>query len=207
MAMHGSHTRAGAWFDNVSMVAFILIPWLYDLSRLGRWSARVLFTTYGTLLLAYGVGYWFLGPDLGIGLDLFGLSIALWIISEAVYRWHSAPARALSGLVGFAVAAAFGITPVAMFEPPGEYWWVAAFWLPGALASNPAPGRRRHLPWFRLGMASFLSAYYIWLSGTADHPLCDPDSLIQAHAVWHLLGTAATWCFFQFFRTESATVD
>jgi len=111
MAMHGTHTRVGAWIDNVSMVAFILIPWLYNLSRLGRWSARALFTTYGVLLVAYAVGYWFLGPDLGIGLDLFGLSIALWIISETVYRWHSTAARAVSGLVGFAVAAAFGLTP------------------------------------------------------------------------------------------------
>jgi len=51
-------------------------------------------------------------------------------------------------------------------------------------------------------MASFLTAYYIWLTGTADHPFCDPDSLIQAHALWHLLGAVATWCYFQYFRTE-----
>ena len=40
MAMHGSHTRSGAWLDNVSMVAYILIPWLFNLARLGRWSDR-----------------------------------------------------------------------------------------------------------------------------------------------------------------------
>ena len=40
MVMHGTHTRFGAWIDNLSMVAYILIPWLFNLARLGRWRER-----------------------------------------------------------------------------------------------------------------------------------------------------------------------
>lgn len=205
MVMHGSHTFFGAWLDNVSMVTFILVPWLLNVALMGRWKTRTLFTTYGALVVAYAAGYWFIAPDLGIGLKVFEVSIPLWIVSEVVYRWWSPRMRLTSGLVGFGVAAAFGIMPGTMLADPGRYWWVFLFWLPGLLAKHPAPGRRRYLPWFWAGIASFLIAYAIWLTGTADHRLCSPDSLIQAHAIWHLLGAVATWCFFMFFRTERVT--
>ena len=102
----------------------------------------------------------------------------------------------------YGVAAAFGITPITMAQNPGEYWWVFLFWLPGLLAVDAPPGRRTYTPWFWAGVASFLIAYAIWLTGTADHPWCRPDSLVQAHAIWHMLSAVATWCFFIFFRTE-----
>ncbi len=202
MVMHGTHTFFGAWIDNVSMVAYILIPWLFNLSILGRWRQSTLFRTYGALLGLYAFGYWFFGNDLGIGLDLFGVSIGLWIISEVLYRFWSPAARLWSGLVGFVVAAVFGIMPGEIFADLGEYWWVALFWVPGVIATGPAPGRRRYTPWFWAGCASFIVAYAIWLTGTDEHEWCRPDSLIQAHAIWHLLSAVATWCFFEFLRTE-----
>ncbi|MEX2279938.1 MAG: ceramidase domain-containing protein [Acidimicrobiia bacterium] len=201
MVMHGTHTRFGAWIDNVSMVAYILIPWLFNLSRLGRWRDRTLFATYGGLLGVYAAGYWFVGPDLGIGLDLFGASIGLWVVSEVVYRFWSPAVRWLSGFVGFMVAAAFGVTPATILEQPGRYWWVVLFWLPGFVARYSAPDRRRYVPWYWVGVMSFLGAYAIWLTGTADHPACDPDTAIQAHAIWHLLSAVATFAFFLFLRT------
>ena len=137
-------------------------------------------------LAGYALGYWVFGSDLGIGLDLFGVSIGLWIISEVLYRFWSRPMRPLSGFVGFAVALAFGITPSVMLGNPGEYWWVVLFWLPGLFASHPAPGRRRYTPWFWVGVGSFMTAYAIWLTGTNEHSWCRPDSLIQAHAIWQV---------------------
>ncbi len=202
MVMHGTHTHFGAWIDNVSMVAYILIPWLLNLTELGRRRDRTFFAAYGSVLTAYAAGYWFAGPELGIGLDLFGISIGLWIISEVLYRFWSPPMRVLSGFVGFGVAAIFGITPAEMVASPGDHWWVVLFWLPGLVARDAAPGRRRYTPWFWLGFGSFMLAYTIWLTGTADHPWCAPDSLVQAHAIWHLLSALATWCFFVFLRTE-----
>jgi hypothetical protein len=206
MLMHGSHTRAGAWLDNVSMVAYILVPCLVNLATLGGWRDRTMYAVYAAVLSTYAAGYWFIGPDLGIGLDLFELAIAIWVVSEVLYRWWapgrwSVPILLGSGLVGFALGAAFGITPARMLASPDQYWWVVLFWLPALLARRPAPDRRRYTPWFWLGFASFFAAYTIWLTGTAGHPLCAPDSPIQAHAIWHLLSAAATACFFIFLRT------
>lgn len=205
MVMHGSHTFFGAWIDNVSMVAYITIPWVLNTSILGRWKERTFFLVYTAVVVGYAAGYWFFGSDLGIGLDLFGVSIGLWVISEVLYRFWSPSMRLLSGLVGFLVAFVFGITPVDMLAAPGEFWWVILFWVPGMLATTPPGSRRRYLPWFWAGLASFFVAYAIWLTGTDSHPWCNPDSLIQAHGVWHLLTALATWCFFKFFRTERQT--
>ena len=202
MVMHGSHTFFGAWIDNLSMVLYILVPWMFNLAVLGRWKDRTFFTAYGSVAAAYGVGYWVFGSDLGIGLDLFGLSIALWIISEVLYRFWSKTLRSVSGLIGFAVAFIFGVTPAVMLADPSRYWWVVLFWLPGLLGSGPPRSRRRYTPWYWAGLASFLVAYAIWTTGTAEHPWCNPDSLLQAHALWHLLTAFATWSFFMFLRTE-----
>lgn len=202
MAMHGSHTRFGAWLDNVSMVTYILVPWVLNISMMARWSSRRLYSVYASLLAIYATGYWFIGSDLGIGLDFFGVSIALWLISEVLYRFHSQSMRWLSGFVGFAVGAVFGVTPAAMWDDPSAHWWIVFFWLPGLLSPTTPSGRRTYTPWFWIGFGSFVAAYAIWLTGVAGHPRCDPDSLIQAHAIWHLLGAVSTWSFFCFFRTE-----
>ncbi|MBT8166412.1 MAG: ceramidase domain-containing protein [Acidimicrobiia bacterium] len=204
--MHGTHTFFGAWIDNVSMVAYILIPWLYNLSRLGRWTQPTLFRTYGALLAVYAAGYWFIAPDLGIGLEFFDISIGLWIISELLYRYWSPSMRIMSGFFGFVIAFVFGITPAEMLAAPGEYWWVVFFWLPGLLATNPPDTERRYVPWFWVGVGSFMTAYAIWLTGTNEHAWCRPDSIIQAHAIWHLLSAVATWGFFRFLRTEQPGV-
>ena len=206
MLMHGTHTFFGAWIDNVSMVVYISIPWLLNLSVMGRWADRKLFTIYTSVIAAYAVGYWFIAPDLGIGFELFRVSIPLWIISEALYRFWSPTMRWASGFLGFVVAAAFGITPLTMAQNAGEYWWIFLFWLPGLLAAHPPPGRRSYVPWFWGGVASFLVAYAIWQTGTGDHGWCRPDSLVQAHAMWHILSAVATWCFFMFLRTETEQV-
>ena len=202
MVMHGSHTFFGGWIDNVSMVAYITVPWLYNIAILGRWKDRLFFTVYGSVVVAYAAGYWFLGSDLGIGLDLFGVSIGLWVISEVLYRFWSQRMRPLSGLVGFGVAAVFGITPVVMLSDPASYWWVILFWVPALLATTAPETRRRYVPWYWAGVATFLVAYAIWTTGTPDHPWCRPDSPLQAHAIWHLLTALATWWFFLFLRTE-----
>lgn len=202
MLMHASHTFLGAWLDNLSMVVYIVIPWLYNLAVLGRWSMRTFAFSYAAIIGVYAVGYAAIGPDMGINLDLFEVSIPLWIISEFLVRFCSQVSRRLSGFVGFAVALAFGIPPWTILAHLDRYWWVVLFWLPAVICRGPSGLRRRYTPWFWLGMVSFLAAFGIWTTGKVGNDSCRPDSLLQAHAVWHLLCALATWCFFMFLRTQ-----
>lgn len=202
MLMHGTHTFYGAWADNVSMVAYILVPVLYNLRTLGRWSLKTFFTLYAVIVVAYAAAYWFLGSDLGIGLDLFAVSIPIWLISEAIIRFDATWFRWISGLLGFLVAAAFGTMPADIMADPVSFWWVLLFWVPAAVTRGRSTVLRWYLPWFFVGVASFFGGYMIWLTGTDESAQCDPDTFLQPHALWHILSAAATMAFFLYFRTE-----
>ncbi|MDC0214211.1 ceramidase domain-containing protein [Gammaproteobacteria bacterium] len=206
MLMHGTHTAWGGWADNLSMVMYILLPWLINVSTMGGWSVGKLIKVYAIIVCIYAVARWFFGGRLGIHLDLFGLSIGLWAISECLYRFWSPTFRWLSGFIGFVVAAVFGIMPADMIAEPQKFWWVILFWIPAILSPNEPATTRRYTPWYFLGIAAYILAFLIWLKGRPDNPWCVPDSWVQLHALWHLLTAAATWCFFKFLRTEAPKI-
>ena len=200
--MHGTHSYWGQWIDNVSMVTYIIVPWLYNLKELGNWSFKRFITTYTLIVFIFSLLSWFFGTNMGINLDLFGVSIALWIISEFLYKFWGKINKWYSGFIGFLVASIFGIFPTDIFSDLINYWWIILFWLP-ALLANTAPKKTRiYNPWFFLGMISYIVAFIIWLQGYPDTKFCNPDSFIQPHGIWHLITAFATWCFFKFYRTE-----
>ena len=203
MLMHGTHTAWGGWADNLSMVMYILIPWLVNVATMGQWSPVKLIKVYFSIVAVYAIARWFFGGRLGIHLDLFGLSIALWAISECLYRFWSPWFRWLSGLIGFVVAAVFGILPSEMIAEPEKFWWIILFWVPAILSPHEPETKRTYIPWYLMGIIAYMVAFAIWLRGRPGDEWCNPDSWVQMHGIWHLLTAVATWCFFKFLRTES----
>ena len=201
MLMHGTNTEWGGWADNLSMIMFIILPWLYNIFSMSSWTSKQLLSIYISIVIIYSIWRWFTDWGLGINFNLFGVSIGLWAISETLYRFWSPSFRFLSGFVGFIVLLLFGTMPNEVFNNFSEYWWVILFWLPGLLASKK-PVNRRTYKWYFLGMIAYFSAFAIWLTGVPDHELCEPDSIIQAHSIWHLLSALATYFFFLHFRDE-----
>ena len=200
--MHGTHSYWGQWIDNVSMVTYIIVPWLYNLKELGNWSFKRFITTYTLIVFIFSLLSWFFGTNMGINLDLFGVSIALWIISEFLYKFWGKINKWYSGFIGFLVASIFGIFPTDIFSDLVNYWWIVLFWLPALLANTTPTKTRTYNPWFFLGMISYIVAFIIWLQGYPYTKFCNPDSFIQPHGIWHLITAFATWCFFKFYRTE-----
>ena len=203
MLMHGTNSGWGGWADNLSMIMYILIPWLYNIFRMSNWTVRRFLEIYFSIVVIYAVMRWISGWGLGINLELFSVSIGLWAISEFLFKFWSPLFRFLSGFVGFVVLALFGTTPLDVIANFSEYWWVILFWIPGLL-SNKKPTTTRTYKWYFLGMVAYFLAFFIWSTGVPDHALCRPDSLIQAHGIWHLLSAVATYCFFLHYRSESA---
>jgi len=62
-------------------------------------------------------------------------------------------------------------------------------------------GRRA---WLVAATCAFLLAFGTWLPSRTGGAWCDPDSLLQGHAVWHLLCAVAVACIFAFYRSERA---
>ena len=200
MLMHGTNTEWGGWADNLSMIMYIILPWLFNIYNMSKWSINKFLIIYTSIVVIYSVWRWFTDYELGINFNLFGVSIGLWAISEALYRFWSPLFRIISGFVGFIVLMLFGTMPNEVFENFNEYWWVILFWIP-AILSNEQPKYTRTYKWFFLGMISYLSAFAIWLTGVPDHSTCSPDSIIQAHGIWHLLTSLATYFFFLHYRS------
>jgi hypothetical protein len=201
MLMHGTNTEWGAWADNLSMIMYIILPWLFNIYAMSKWSINQFLNTYISIVVLYSIWRWFTDFELGINFNLFGVSIGLWVISEVLYRYWSPVFRLISGFVGFLVLMLFGAMPNEVFTNFNEYWWVILFWLP-AILSKEKPKYSRTYKWFILGMISYLSAFAIWLTGVPDHASCSPDSVIQAHGIWHLLTALATYFFFLHYRSE-----
>ena len=55
MLMHGTHTEWGQWADNLSMVMFIVFPWIYNLKCMGGWSEKGFVQDYISVLISYAV--------------------------------------------------------------------------------------------------------------------------------------------------------
>ena len=204
MLMHGTNTNWGGWADNLSMIMFIILPWLYNIYSMSNWTPKKLISIYISIVVIYSIWRWFTGWGLGINFNLFGVSIGLWAISETLYRFWTPSFRFLSGFVGFIVLLLFGTMPNEVFNNFSEYWWVILFWVPGLLATKK-PVNTRTYKWYFLGMIAYFSAFAIWLTGVPDSELCEPDSIIQAHSIWHLLSALATYFFFLHFRDEKVS--
>ena len=205
MLMHATNTEWGGWADNLSMVMYIVIPWLYNISLMAKWSIKKFVITYFAIIVIYAVFRWLYGWGLGIGFNLFGTSIGLWFISEALYRFWSPSFRFLSGFLGFFVMFLFGTSPIDIYNNISDYWWTLLFWLPGLLANHKPDGKRSTI-WFILGMVVYFLAFAIWTTGVPDHQNCIPDSFIQAHGIWHLLTALATFLFFIHYRSEQKLI-
>ena len=201
MLMHGTNTEWGGWADNLSMVMYIIIPWLYNCYKMSDWTESKLIKIYALVVLIYAITRGLFGYGMGIGLDLFGVSIGLWVISEFLFKFWSPRMRFYSGFVGFIVLMIFGIFPQEVFNNFAEYWWIIFFWAPGLLATKK-PDSVRSYRFYFLGMIAYLSAFAIWLTGVPGNESCNPDSLIQAHGIWHLLTALATILFFYHYRSE-----
>ncbi|HJM59802.1 MAG TPA: ceramidase domain-containing protein, partial [SAR86 cluster bacterium] len=159
MLMHGTHTDWGQWADNLSMVMYILIPWLINVGEMGRWSVKKTFTVYLFIVIIDGIFRWTDGLGTGFGFNLFSVSIGLWFISECLYRYWTPNFRWLSGFIGFIVCAVFGIFPWEIWNNLADYWWIATFWIPGLLAKEPPRYSRTYNPWFFAGMFTYLLAF------------------------------------------------
>ena len=203
MAMHGTHTSFGAWLDNVSMITYILILWLYNLKRLMGFSIKTYFTIYSLLLGWFAYSYWFIGGGLGIGINLFELSIGLWIATEVLVKFPNIYGRVGSGFAVLIIQQLFGNPVINALQNFQDNWEMLLYFIPALIVpKTSAVIRKKYTPWFFLGFASFFGALIIWGTGVPGHPWCNPDSWLQAHMVWHMLCSVATLSFFNLYRTE-----
>lgn len=61
---------------------------------------------------------------------------------------------------------------------------------------------RRGRPWLARGALLMILAFVIWALDR-ERVICDPESLLQGHAVWHILGALAAGCLFRSYEEDA----
>lgn len=56
--------------------------------------------------------------------------------------------------------------------------------------------------WAVAAVACMVVAFTIWNLTASGTGLCQPDSLLQGHAAWHLLCAASTYCLYRYYASE-----
>jgi hypothetical protein len=62
-------------------------------------------------------------------------------------------------------------------------------------------GRDRR--WFWAGIGTYVAGQVVWLLSRDGAPWCDPSSLWQGHALWHLTSAAAVALLYRYLRSEA----
>lgn len=132
-----------------------------------------------------------------LGMYLLAVFILLYGLSRIVTISRTA-------FVSAYVAANAGLAVALWTVPIFRRYLFAALILAAIVIEAAGRGRQKGKRDGRFFMAAFASlavAFGIW-NLDLRHIVCEPGSLVQGHAVWHLLDGLAVWFVYLYFRSE-----
>ncbi len=211
---------ANTWSGLFAALAGVIILILIDRDRRSPSPATSPMTAGGFYAITYGALVIFLGPGamfFHAGLTKFGgwldnMSMVLYVCflllydAGRIFRLDDrkglfiAAYAAVIVLLGILVWVVDGFGTIAFAVLAISALIVQAI----ILIARPNSVSRSFLPWLLLGFIAFGIAFPIWLLSWTGGAICDPTSAFQGHAIWHLLGMAAT-PFFIFFYLRGET--
>ena len=201
-AMHGFNTAWGGWLDLTGMMMYITMPIFYNFSRFFRWNEKQFCIYYLCTNLVLSLLEW----QYSIGLLVWGVSIGIWLAQETAIKYQSQPILIFLVPTVILLLLYLGVekdsTPgdfVSDNSPAILIWAILAYFL---YSIDEIKLERTHSPYFWAGFGAYMVATMIWIPSQDGGWLCDPDTLLQGHALWHLLGAVAMWSFYKYFRTE-----
>ncbi len=204
---------ANAWSNLGFVVAGLLVA-----RRAG--DPRTTIAAHPALATAFAGLVVFLGPAsaamhatqsaLGGHLDL----LSMFLVSSFASAY--AVMRLVRG--GIAVFAAWFVAALAVSElvergvrghvPVVNSWANAAFGAfllvatVGETILHRRPGPRTDLRWGAGALGAMALAFTVWNLAKDGGPLCDPHSLLQGHAFWHVMCAVAAYCLYRLWASE-----
>lgn len=150
------------------------------LTRFGGWLDNMSMVLYVSFLLLYDASRIFrFDANRALFIGLFAgvnvlFGVLIWLVDG-------------SGTVAFAILAVGAVlAQIAIL-----------LWRPGGVS-------RHFMPWLLAALIAFAVAFVVWRLSWTGAPLCDPNSVLQGHGLWHALAMAATpFLLFFYLREES----
>jgi Ceramidase len=163
---------------------------------------------FGATAMVIGIGSFLLHATLtlwGQFYDVLGMYLLSgFILAYAVQRWRGLSQRAASALYLAICMVLIGV----LWLAPEVRRWLFAIVLLAAIAvelllARPHRANIRTALFF-YGLLANAVAFGIWILDNT-RTLCAPDSLLQGHALWHLLGAVAVYFNYLYYRSERRT--
>jgi len=177
-----------------SVVGAAIVVWAFRVSGHDR-RVRIVF---GTLMIATGVGsVMFHGPQ-GLGSQfVHDITFLTALLFLAVFNLTAPKAENASTRWVLFVAGAIVLVG-ALVIAPGATNVLMIGVVVVLVVSDVALFRRttRRTKWYITGLAASTTALGMFVVGRTGGVLCDPSSLLQGHALWHVLGAVALGAYF-----------
>ncbi len=159
-------------------------------------GVTAIFVGLGSVLLHATLTLW------GQFFDVMGMYLVSgFMLVSAIARWRNLSVR---DAVLLYLVVAGGLLVVLYLEPEVRRWLfavvlIAAIALEMTFARPLRPSVKTR--YYLAGIVTKAIAFTIW--NLDQHgTLCAPNSLLQGHAVWHLLGATSLWFTFLYYRSE-----
>lgn len=198
---------ANSWSSyGYAFAGFLMIV----LSQGGNWKSRFrseAATAFGLTAIFVGLGSVLLHATLtlwGQFFDVMGMYLTGgFMLVSALSRWRGLPPR-LAIILYLALVSALVLV---LYQIPDVRRWLFAVVLVAAIVIELGFARPRRakvrVSYYFAGIATKAVAFTIW--NLDQHgTLCSPESLLQGHAAWHLLGATSLWLTFLYYRSERA---
>jgi len=215
LAMHGTQTQIGGFLDWSGMMFWMTVFVGYSVGRVLRWDE---ITTIRNIIIFTIIYLFFdffyrdeVSPDWfeleGLGFlrhFVWNSLIGIWLMIEAdLYLSRNEIRHELRMLTVFLIPV---IALIVLDAPKMRYLVLQIFLF--LVCSMVLTGRKKHpisrqlTPWLPLGVISFILGVLIWNIGQAEQSGCNPESLLQLHAGWHLFTAFTFYAFHRHLKDE-----
>lgn len=197
--------------DSWSAYGYVLVGFLMIvLARAPSWDSafpRTAASIFGATAIMVGTGSVLLHATLtlwGQFLDVLGMYlVGSFLLVRAVARWRSVPDK-VAIVMYFVLCVA--LTAVLVIEPEVRRWLFAVVLVFAILIELVFARPLRNgalVRFYLLGILAKAVAFAIWVMDQRG-TWCLPNSFLQGHAIWHLLGALSIWLNFKYYYSERA---
>jgi hypothetical protein len=200
---------ANAW----SSLAFVLAGlWIAQPSAGGKYKARNRMAgepayrrLYGCALVAIGLGSYFYHATLTFAGQVCDMSGMYLLITFALFYGVARITRLRTGvtLLSYVISNLVLLSFQVAFPDLRRYVFAAL-----VLSVLSIEGRYRRASgtaianrWLWCAAGAMAAAFLVWVLDITK-AICKPESMLQGHALWHVLGALAAWCLYRYYQSE-----
>ena len=215
-AMHGTNTNWGTSMDWTGMLFFISFPVYYNLSRQYAWSDRFFITLFFIIFILTAILDTYAANNNHVLIENFSddrklklsqitrdymwsLYIGTWIIQEA----KNLTKNRLGWMIFLPL---FACVTLSVGAPSLQIIILCLMFIVIATLLHFNAGQeliRKSTPDLWIGLGFYVLGNVVWRFGREGESACNPDSLFQYHALWHLFTGLAVYYFYRYFLTEN----